>query len=172
VRKLAPQSKRDAIAGWLSSAGYLVTGSNAGLPSTAEWGLLVTTPPPMQVKLRVIGLKGDKITCNIAVSFSPRHRELVSKLDMEEKVRFSSELMLKLLSICPHCRIAIQGGLQAPQAVIAEILLDEEELTKQRLLDDVARLVNIFLAVNSMLWSLFPREHAARQKQEETPSFM
>ncbi len=162
---------RERIVGWFTSAGYIVAPLQARLPPTAEWGVAAMTPPPVQVKLRILGLKGDLIVLGLGVNFSDKHKQLINNLSLSERVEFTSELVGKLLAICPYCRLAVQGGLQSPTAIAAEILYYADSVEKQRLIDDAARLVNIFMLINAELWRRFP-EHHAREKPSEETSFM
>ena len=162
---------KDKITTWLADAGFVVAPFDAALPSNAEWGLAVATPPPMQVRMRILGLKRGGIVVGMGVNFSDKHREEINRLPIEERVKFSAILLDRVLSICPHCRIALHGGITSPTAVVAEILLFEEEITKQRLIDDVARLVNLFLIVNALLWEKFPHT-IAPSRQHHNSSFI
>ncbi len=164
-------SIREKIVGWLTSAGYIVAPLQTRLPPAAEWGVAAMTPPPVQVKLRVLGLKGDLVVLGLGVNFSDTHKQLISNLPLNKRVEFTSELVGKLLAICPYCRLAVQGGLQNPTAIAAEILYYADSIEKQRLIDDAARLVNIFMLINAELWRRFP-EHHVREKPSEATSFM
>ena len=48
------------------------------------------------------------------------------------------------------------GPLHLPSAIIAESYLEGASLSMQRLVDDVTRLVNVFIIVNSVLWEFIP----------------
>jgi hypothetical protein len=163
---------QDIIAGWLASAGYLVKSLSEGLPSAAEWGLSVSTPPPLQVRLRVIGLKGGNVVLSIAIGFSEDHMRMIRELKEEDRVKLSSRIFLGVLKVCPYCRLALQGGMASPTSVVAEILLDGGSVNKQRVLDDVARLVNVFFTVNSILWSTFPSAHGQQVLGRTGSGFM
>jgi len=161
---------RDKIASWLASAGFIVAPSDQGLPPTAEWGLMVSTPPPIQVKLRLIGLKNGLVIAGIGVNFSDLHRSELKKLPPTERSGFVASLVSKILTLCPICRTAIHGGIVDAEAIIAEIVYAPEDLTRQRMLDDLARLVNIFMLINMELWNKFPKAHldAAQDKEGGT----
>ncbi|ABM80285.1 DUF2299 domain-containing protein [Hyperthermus butylicus] len=163
---------KDRIAGWLAGAGFIVVSFQGPLPSNAEWGLLVSTPPPLQVKLRVMGLRGGAVTLGIGVNISEHHRKLIEGLSIEERVRLTASMLEKLLMLCPYCRVALQGSLGSPVGIIAEIYIDGAEATKQRIVDDAARLVNIFLLINSILWKRFPATSPERSGTATPSSFM
>jgi len=168
------QELRDKIVSWLASAGFIVAPMQGPLPQNAEWGLGVSTPPPLQVKLRLIGLKHGIVIAGIGVNFSDIHREKLKELEDAERVSFMAELTRRLLLLCPYCRLAVQGGMLTPELIIAEIVYYAETLAKQRLLDDLARLVNIFLLVNTELMHRFPEPvlEAAKHGEPSGTSFM
>ena len=163
---------KDRIAGWLAAAGFIVASFQGPLPSNAEWGLLVSTPPPLQVKLRVIGLRGGALTIGIGVNISEHHRKLNEELSIEERVKLPASMLEKLLMLCPYCRVALQGGIASPAGIIAEIYIDGAEVTKQRIVDDAARLVNAFILINSILWEKFPTTSPNRGSATTSSSFM
>jgi hypothetical protein len=156
---------RDTVLAWLGESGFLVAPLTAQLPSNAEWGLLVSTPPPLQVKLRLLGLKNGDLVFGVGVNFSEKHVSEINKLKPEERVKLSAEIISSILSVCPYCRIALRESLANPVALISEILIKGDEASKQRLVDDAARLVNVFLIVNAILWKKFPLIEVAEGKQ-------
>ncbi|KSW11311.1 hypothetical protein CF15_00095 [Pyrodictium occultum] len=159
---------REKITAWLTDAGLVVAPLNAPMPSNAEWGLLVATPPPLQVKLRVIGLKNGDVILSIGVNFSEQHREEVRKMPVEERVRFTAQLLERLIAVCPYCRVALNGSIDSPEAIVAEVLLSGDEVSRQRIMDGVARLVNLFLMVNAVLWERFPGTVAGKEPQSQS----
>lgn len=144
------------VTSWLTTAGFIVAPHQGPLPSNAAWGLLVTTPPPLQVKVRILCLKDGNLIAGIAINISDYHRKAVEEMDEKERVKLTAQMIREILKVCPHCRLGIQGPLHLPVAIIAESYLDSKGLTMQRLVDDVTRLVNIFLVVNSVLWEYVP----------------
>ncbi|NOZ88653.1 MAG: DUF2299 domain-containing protein [Crenarchaeota archaeon] len=146
---------------WLVDAGLTVQPSPQP-PPNADWALTATTPPPLRVNLTLLG-RGDIVAAGIGVRFSPPHMEALRGLDAEERVRFSAELMRSVAQLCPPCRIALQGPLHEPQGLAAEVVYTAESLDRQKLLEEVARLVNVYLVVNSLLWERFPSLHIPRE---------
>ena len=144
------------IMGWLSTAGFIVAPHQGPLPSNAAWGLLVTTPPPLQVKVRILCLKDGNLIAGIAINISDYHRKAVGGMEERERIRLTAQMIREVLKVCPYCRLGVQGPLHLPTAIIAESYLDSRGLTMQRLVDDVTRLVNVFLIVNSVLWEYVP----------------
>lgn len=166
------ENLRERLASWLAGAGFIVAPGDEGLPSNAEWGLMVATPPPIQVKLRLIGLKNGLVIAGIGVNFSDLHRRELQKLSTAERSGFVASLASKIIAMCPMCRIALHGGVVNPEAIIAEIVYASDELTRQRLLDDIARLVNVFMLINMELWSRFPEAHIDAAKEEGGTTFL
>ena len=164
---------RSKLAGWLASAGLIVAPiEEKGLPSNAEWGLAVSTPPPIQVKLRLLGLRGGVVVAGIGVNFAEQHRQEMMKLKPAERIVFTARLTAALLTLCPYCRIALQGGMTEPSAIVAEIVYYSDTITKQRIVDDIARLINVFLLVNALLWQQFPQTHSGKGEGREGVSFL
>ena len=153
------EETRDKLVAWLASAGYIVAPAEQGLPPQASWGLMVATPPPVQVKMRIIGLRNGAVIAGIGVNFADVHRREIMKLEPAERSSFVAGLLSGIIQLCPYCRVALQGGMLSPEAVVAEILYAGDTLSKQRVIDDMARLVNIFMYINMELWRRFPEAH-------------
>jgi hypothetical protein len=147
---------KSKITGWLTTAGFIVAPYQGPLPSNAACGLLVTTPPPLQVKVRIVCLNDGNLITGIAINISDYHRKAIEEMNEKERIKLTSQMIRDVLRICPYCRLGIQGPLHLPTAIIAEAYLDSKSLTMQRLVDDVTRLVNIFLVINSILWEYVP----------------
>lgn len=156
---------QDTVAKWLGESGFLVAPLAAPLPSNASWGLLVSTPPPLQIKLRLLGLKNGDIVVGVGVNFSEKHIEEIKKLKSAERVRLSAKIIESIIDVCPYCRVALRESLLNPVAIVSEILVTREALSRQRLVDDAARLVNVFLIVNTILWQEFPLVEVEESKQ-------
>jgi hypothetical protein len=170
---VADTTIRDRIVSWLASAGFIVAPADQGLPSAAQWGIMVSTPPPIQVRLRLMGLRSGLVVAGIGVNFSDVHKRELQRLEPAERSAFVAQLSSKIMLLCPMCRIALHGGLVNPEAIVAEIVYDPDNLTKQRLIDDMARLVNVFMLINMELWSRFPEAHIeAAKSQGGGTSFM
>ena len=105
----AAKQLRDKITAWLTQAGFTVAPYQGPLPSNSAWGLLVTTPPPLQVKLRIVCLSDGNLIAGIAINISDYHRRAVEKMEEEERIKLTSRLIQAVLSVCPHCRLGVQG---------------------------------------------------------------
>ena len=156
---------RDTVAKWLGESGFLVAPLSAPLPSNASWGLLVSTPPPLQIKLRLLGLNNGDVIVGVGVNFSEKHVEEINKLKPAERIKLSSRILDAILRVCPYCRVALRESLANPVAIVSEILVTKESLSRQRLVDAAARLVNVFLIVNAVLWQEFPLVEVESSKQ-------
>ncbi len=169
---MASRQVKEKLTAWLASAGFIVAPADEGLPSAAEWGIMVSTPPPLQVRMRLMGLRSGLVVAGIGVNFSDVHKRELQKLSAAERSAFVASLASKLMLLCPMCRIALHGGIVNPEAIVAEIVYDPDELTRQRLIDDMARLVNTFMLINMELWSRFPEAHIEAAKGEGGTSFI
>ncbi len=156
---------RDAVRDYLKRWGFECRepGEN---PPGAEWSLDVMTPPPLNVGVKIVYLKSGVMTAVMGVRFSPEHARLVAELKEEERVRFATRMLVELLKLCPSCRIAIQPGIQQPEAVLVEAHFDPDRLERGglvELLHAVQRLVNAYILVNALLWEKFPPKMGAHR---------
>ena len=162
---MSKAANQDTVAKWLGESGFLVAPLSAPLPSNASWGLLVSTPPPLQIKLRLLGLKNGDVIVGVGVNFSEKHVQEIKGLKPAERVKLSARILKSILEVCPYCRVALRESLLNPTAIVAEVLVSREALNRQRLVDEAARLVNVFLIVNTVLWQEFPLVEVEESKQ-------
>jgi len=125
-------------------------------PPQAVWSYEIISPPPLAVRLRAFMLNTNVLVLGIGVKFSPEHQQSIQSLETKEKLRLSSRIILEVLRICPYCRIAVQPALDNPEAVIAEIHRLLTDCNKAVIAEDVVRLVNVYIAINAVLWDYFP----------------
>ncbi len=147
---------RDRITGLLVRSGFKVEAAKPPLPPDADWGLDVSTPPPFTVNLRIFHFpQRELVVVGIGIGFAEQHRAAIAMLTPEKRAQFAAKLLTSILSICSHCRVALHPNPFSPERVVVEEGLVEEP-EDQRILDSVSRLVNVFIAVNSVLWEWFP----------------
>ncbi len=149
---------QDKVAKWLVEDGLRVEKLEKTPPGLEiEWGFDVFTQPPLVVNVKLFKPKGAQfIVAFMGVSFSQEHRKAVAALDPREKMKLSSELLLTLLAICPSARIGLQPSVADPAAVGIEERLYLDDLSREKVVKTVWRLVNAFIAVNAVLWKRFP----------------
>jgi len=158
---------RDAVKEYLEKWGFQCKEPGEHPPG-AEWSLDVLTPPPLNVGVKIVYLKTGVMTAVMGVKFSPEHARLVGELKEEERIKFATRMLIELLKICPSCRIAIQPGIQQPEAVLVEAHLDPERLREEGLeglLHAVQVLVNAYILVNALLWEKFPPKTGVYRQQ-------
>lgn len=126
-------------------------------PPQAVWGYEIVSPPPLAVRLRAFMLNTNVLVLGIGVKFSPEHQQSIQALEPKEKLRLSSKLILEILRVCPYCRVAVQPTLDNPEAVIAEIHRPPTSYNKAVIAEDLVRLVNVYIAINAVLWNHFPQ---------------
>lgn len=126
-------------------------------PPHAVWSYEIVSPPPLAVRLRAFMLNTNVLVLGIGVKFSPEHQQSIQALESKEKLRLSSRLILEMLRVCPYCRIAVQPTLDNPEAVIAEVHRLLTDYNKTVIAEDIVRLVNVYIAINAVLWDYFPQ---------------
>ncbi len=153
---------KDLIASWLRRAGFSVSELPPPGPP-ASWLLEAALAG---VRLRVAGLPGvNAVSMSMGVAFSREHREAVSKLTVEERVRLTARMVGLLVTVCPDCRIAVQPSIAEPQGVVVEKILLAEETAAPTVASYATRLVNAYFAVNSILWETFPPKASGQGQQ-------
>jgi len=126
-------------------------------PPHATWSYEIVSPPPLSVRLRAFMLNTNVLVLGIGVKFSPEHQRSIQALESKEKLRLSSKLILEILRVCPYCRVAVQPTLDNPEAVIAEVHRLSTSYDKAVIAEDIVRLVNVYIAINAVLWDYFPQ---------------
>lgn len=146
------------ISSWLLSEGFRIEKLEPLPGLKISWGFNVYTPPPLVVNVKVFQPQGqeDKVILLLGVNISPDHQRELSKLDDNERYKFMSKMLLDIIHLCPECKFVIQPNMLSPKAIIISRTLFCNDLTKSKLIDEVVRLVNVFIAINANLWMKFP----------------
>ena len=155
---------------WLVRGGFRVEEPSRPLPPGADWGLDIYTPPPT-LRLHLVHIAQRRgLVVGIGIGFSQEHLKGIMSLKDEDRVRLSASMMARILSVCPYCRISLQPSPNNPERVIVELGILDEALTAQGLVEAIVRLVNTFIAVNTILWERFPSviSKAAERTSETT----
>jgi hypothetical protein len=145
---------KDVISKWLLEESYTISNlEGVGVPGIA-WGLSVSTPGAPGVKFSIISPsdKRDRIVLVLGVVISPEHRKELEKLSVNERVRLLHTILLKALTVCSDCKIAVKPAISDPQAIIInlEVFNDEiEKYGKSHFMRTLYRLINTYLAVVS-----------------------
>ncbi len=153
---------RDLISKWLIEEGFEVRRFEGGItPPKVVWGLDVFTPPPIKLNLKVVQYEGreDRYFLLLGVGISPEHRKELDKLSAEERLRFSSKLISKVLSVCNVCNVGIQPSPLNPQAITIALMLFESDVNegfKSRFVERLTLLINSFFTVVSVFNEEFP----------------
>ncbi len=156
------------ISSWLLSEGFRVEKLEPLPRLKVAWGLNVYTPPPLVVNIKIFQPAGheDRIVLLLGVNISPDHQRELNKLDDSERYRFMSKMLLDIIHLCPDCKFAIQPNMMSPKTIIVSKTLYYEELSRPKLVNEIVRLVNVFMAINANLWIKFP--HPLRKPQTTT----
>ena len=152
---------RETITSWLLDEGFEVKKLNVMPPLKIAWGIDVYTPPPMKVNVKIFQPENreDRVILLLGVGISPEHLNELNKLSEKEKLKFSSILLSRLISVCNTCSVAIQPNPVNPQGISIGITLyasDVDEKYKPRFMEKLAVLVNMFLTVVSTFNETFP----------------
>jgi len=160
---------RELVESVASRAGFEVRSANVEPPPGLDWVVdVVAGAPGMQVVVRVAGSdRQEKLVLVMPIGFSETHRSLIMGLEAEKRVRLVTRIIREVLRVCPYCRVGVGGTPVEPQGVVAEIHYVARP-DPQRLLDDITRLLSVFLAVNAVLWEEFP---SAMQPGSQPPLY-
>ncbi len=138
-------------------AGFEAKKADVEPPLGLDWVLdIVAGVPGMQVVVRAAGSdKHGRLVLIMPIGFSDVHRSLISGLPVDKRVTLVSRMLREVLRVCPYCRVGVGGTIADPQGIVAEVHYVEKP-EPQRLLDDITRLLGVFLVVNAVLWEEFP----------------
>ncbi len=152
------EAVKDDVASWLRRAGFMVSELPTGQAPGALWVLGAQLGG---VRITVAGLGGvNALVFSIGIALSPQHAAAVSRLSAEERVRLSARVLRAIASVCPACRAGVQPSLAEPRAFVAQRILLLEALGPQTAVEYAMSLVNVYLAVNTVLWELAPQPGA------------
>ncbi len=152
---------QELITNWLIEEGFEVKKLTVMPPIKILWGLDVFTPPPLRVNLKIFKPenRNDRVIILLGVGISPEHRAALSKLTEEQRLKFSSKLLSRILSVCNICTVAIQPNPVNPQAVSVGTTVFDVEITdtfKPRFTERISLLINSFLTIVSTFNEEFP----------------
>ena len=128
------------ITEWLVEEGFEVK----KLPATPQvrftWGLDIFTPPPLRVNIKIFKPeeRPDRVIMLLGVGVSPEHQQALTRLKPEERLKFSSRLLYRLIMACNSCSIAIQPNPVDPKGVSVALTFFDAEVSnnfKPRLLN-------------------------------------
>ncbi len=129
----------------------------AAKPPGAKWAFDVVSPQPLSLRLRVAELETDVLVFGIAIVLSEEHRSAYMRLQTSERMKLTSRIILEVLRVCPYCRVMIQPRLDQLETIVAEVHHYPSHGIDERSVGEyIHRLVNVFLAVNAVLWERFP----------------
>jgi len=152
---------KELITSWLIEEGFEVK----KLPPTPQvrftWGLDLYTPPPLRVNIKVFKPeeRQDRVIILLGVGVSPEHQQALSKLKPEERLKFSSKLLYRLITVCNICSVAIQPNPVDIKGVSVAMTFFDSEVNnnfKPRLLNMLMTMVNSFLLIVSTFNEAFP----------------
>jgi len=167
------QRIKELITNWLVEEGFEVKNLGSLPPIQIAWGLDVFTPPPLKVNLKVFKPKGreDRIIILLGVGVSPAHAKKLAKLKPEGRLRFSSKLLGRVLSVCNICNVAIQPNPVEIQAITVALTVFDSRIkedSKPEFLERITLVVNAFLEIISTFNEEFPTLPEAEGKEEST----
>ncbi|MCD6084908.1 MAG: DUF2299 family protein [Desulfurococcales archaeon] len=146
---------------WFIDEGFEVKKLSGPPQLKVVWGLDTYTPPPLKVNIKVFQPThgGDKVVFLLGVSVAPEHRSALGKLEVNEKIRFSSKLLRTITCVCNDCATALQPNpvdLQAITVAKPLYISEIEDKGKPIVMGTIARLINSFLAIISTFNEEFP----------------
>ncbi|AEM38442.1 hypothetical protein Pyrfu_0572 [Pyrolobus fumarii 1A] len=137
-------------------------------PPGMEWVRdIIAEGPGIRVVVRVAGSERDRrLVLIMPIGFSEVHMRLIQGLPLEERMALLARLLREVIHVCPYCRVGVGGAPTTPQGIIAEIHYVDGVPDSQRLLDDITRLISVFMAVNTVLWERFPGTMPGHEKPQ------
>lgn len=166
------QAVRDAVMRWLLDEGFEVRKLEALQGAKLVWGLDAFTPPPLRVNMKVFQPERpkDKVVIMLGVKVSPEHLAELSNLDRADRVRFSSRLLLRILSVCRTCGVAFQPNLVDFRAITVVKAIYLDRLDRTAFMEATLTLLNTFLTIIATFNEAFPRLTKGLVGEERRPS--
>ena len=167
---MGKQDLESRITRWFIDEGFEVKKLVAPPQLKVVWGLDIYTPPPLKINIKVFQpVQGqDKIVFLLGVTVAPEHRSALSKLSLNDKIRFSSRLLRTLACVCSDCATALQPNAVDLQAITVAKPLYINEIEgggKSVVMSTIAKLVNSFLAIISTFNEEFPEAFKGGSKR-------
>lgn len=151
---MTTMSVKDRIMKWLIEESFTVTKLEAPPEARVSWSVGVATPgiPGIRFSIIVPVDKQDRVILVMGIAISQEHKSELEKLKPVERVKVIHGILLKALSVCTDCRIAVQPDAINPFTIAINMEIFEEEIEKygkpyfMRLL---TKFLNTYLAIVS-----------------------
>jgi len=162
----------EIVTKWLIEEGFTIKKLDPRFPIKVVWGLEVRTPPPLNVGFRVFKpqLRPDRLVLMLGVAISPEHLRELERLDEGKRFKFFSRLLLELIKVCNTCNVVIEPSPFNPRGITATLTLLEDHVKssgKQGLLNEIYKILNVFIAIISYFNEVFPHVTLTKLKGRE-----
>ncbi|MEM1740430.1 MAG: DUF2299 family protein [Desulfurococcaceae archaeon] len=154
-------SIKDQITKWLIEESFTVTKLETPPEARVSWSIGVTTPGVPGIRFSVIMPmeKQDRVVLVMGIAISQEHKSELEKLKPTERVKVIHSILLKALSVCTDCKIAVQPDVVNPFTIAINMEIFGEEIErygKSYFMKLLTRFLNTYLAIVSGFNEWFP----------------
>ncbi len=120
-----------------------------GVP--VDWALNATVKAPLRVMIGVQKprAKGDRLVLSMIVKVADQHRAFLMAMQDRERARAMSDLLQRLVYVCPHCIVVFQPTVEAPDTIVVTRVLYDDEIGPSGIGNSLRVLVNEYAVIVS-----------------------
>ena len=120
-----------------------------GVP--VEWALNATVKAPLRVMIGVQRprTRGERLVLSMIVKVADQHRAYLTSMQDRERAKAMSELLQRLVYVCPECLVVFQPTLETPDTIVVTRILYDDEIGPAGVGKSLRILVNEYAVIVS-----------------------
>ncbi|MCI4460302.1 MAG: DUF2299 domain-containing protein [Acidilobus sp.] len=114
-----------------------------------EWALNATVKAPLRVMIGVQKpkTKTERLVLSMIVKVADQHRAAMSSMSERDRLKSMTELLMRLISVCPDCVVIFQPQLGSPDTIVVSRVLYEDQINPSSIGGTVRTLVNEYAVI-------------------------
>jgi hypothetical protein len=114
-----------------------------------EWALNATVKAPLRVMIGVQKpkTKTERLVLSMIVKVADQHRAVMDSMPERDRLRSMTELLTRLINICPDCVVIFQPQLESPDTIVVSRVLYEDQINPSSIGGTVRTLVNEYAVI-------------------------
>ncbi|MGC9071705.1 MAG: DUF2299 domain-containing protein [Acidilobus sp.] len=116
-----------------------------------EWALNATVKAPLRVMIGVQRprTRAERLVLSMVVKIADQHKAALTAMGERERVRAMSDLLSRLVGVCPDCIVVFQPQLENPDTIVVSRVLYDDQIGPSALGNTLRVLVNEYVVIVS-----------------------
>ena len=142
---------KDDVIKWLRDEDVDVEEVSVPQGVPVEWALNATVKAPFRVMVGVQKprTRGERLVLSMIVKVADQHRALLMAMQDRERTKAMSDLLQRLVYVCPECVVIFQPALESPDTIVVTRILYDDEIGPSALGKSLRILVNEYAVIVS-----------------------